>query len=185
MRPRIRRGRFGPLVLAIVGSIAMPASVWAHAELVESSPPGASTVSGSPSIVDASYSENLDPGGSSLLLVHASGATIARGGVPAGASGAAKKTMSIESRLTLEPGAYTVKSTTRSADDGDIERVQWTFTVEAAPATASGEPTPICTDGCNGEPSGGPMPSPSPSCGERRGLAERLGTTGHPDQLWE
>jgi len=162
MTPWIRRARFAALGVVLVTSFVAPLSVSAHAEVVDSSPTGGSTVTGSPPIVDATYSENLDPDGSSLVLLDASGATIARGGVPAGAIGAAKKTMSIQSLPTLAPGSYTVKSTTKSADDGDIERTQWTFKVEAAQATASGEPTPVCTDGCNGQSTDAPE-TPTPT----------------------
>ena len=51
------------------------------------------------------------------------------------------KRMAITDVPELAPGAYTVKSTTKSAEDGDIDRKEWSFTVVAAP-TPSPSPQP-------------------------------------------
>jgi hypothetical protein len=72
---------------------------------------------------------------------------------------------------TLDPaltsGTYTVKSTSISADDGDLDRQQWTFTVNvpasaaspSAQATGSLEPSPSAA----ASPSAAVSPAPSPT----------------------
>jgi copper resistance protein C len=153
-----------PIVALVLAGLALPLAVAAHAELVTASPKDGDTVAGNPPEIHATYSENLDPDGSSLGLLDPSGARVARGGVVADGG---PKEMFIRDLPSLAPGVYTVRSTTRSADDGDIERVTWSFTVTAPTPTKtlpspSSEPTPICTDGCDGQQTGGPTASATP-----------------------
>lgn len=146
-------------LVALLVLVLVPTVVVAHAELEDSNPSKGETVTGTPPIIEATYSEDLDLNDSSLILVDADGTEIASGG-PAGA--APTRQMTITDLPELAPGEYTVRSTTKSADDGDIERTTWTFTVIAAPSQTPG-PTPICTDECPGQPSGGEVVSASPS----------------------
>jgi len=145
------------LLVALVLVIA-PALALAHAALEDSTPVDGETVTGTPPIISATYSEDLDHDGSSLVLVDTDGKEIARGGTSG--SGQTRE-MTIEAIPDLEPGEYTVESTTKSADDGDIDRTKWSFTVVAAPSQTPG-PTPVCTDECAGQPSGGETIAPSP-----------------------
>jgi len=124
-----------------------PAAVLAHAELDQPTPADGETVSGSPPVVGATYTETLDPDGSSLVLVDATGAEIATGGV---VGTDRTKEMSIVDLPELVPGEYTVKSTTKSADDGDVDRTTWSFTVVAAPTPS---PTPTSAPSPTAEPS--------------------------------
>ena len=159
--------------------LALPASVLAHAELQRAIPAEGETVTDPVTVVTGSYSQDL-AANSKLLVKDASGATVATGSVDPGNV----RRMIARPASPLGNGAYEVQSTSVSADDGDIERVQWTFTValaaSASPtavASPSAEPTPICTDLCSGQPSGGepssaspasasPAPSPSPAPGD-------------------
>jgi methionine-rich copper-binding protein CopC len=159
--------------------LALPGSVLAHAELQRAIPADGETVMDPVTVVTGSYSQDL-AANSKLLVKDASGATVARGSVDPGNV----RRMIARPASPLGNGAYEVQSTSVSADDGDIERVQWTFTValaaSASPtavASPSAEPTPICTDLCSGQPSGGepssaspasasPAPSPSPALGD-------------------
>jgi copper resistance protein C len=154
MRAWIRRARFGALVVAMVGSVAIASSVSAHAEVVTATPAKGSTVTEPVTQVVVTYSEALT--GDSRLGIYDSTNTRIAVGLPDPAD-------DHRAIATLDPaltsGTYTVKSTSISADDGDLDRQQWTFTVNA-PATS--EPTPVCTDGCNGQSTGAPT-TPSPS----------------------
>ena len=166
----------------LVGSfvvLALPGSVLAHAELQRAIPADGETVTDPVTVVTGSYSQDL-AANSKLLVKDASGATVATGSVDPGNV----RRMIARPASPLGNGAYEVQSTSVSADDGDIERVQWSFTValaaSASPtevASPSAEPTPICTDLCSGQPSGGepssaspasasPAPSPSPAPGD-------------------
>jgi methionine-rich copper-binding protein CopC len=158
----MRRSHLGAsLLVYLVFAFGPPAIVAAHAELVASAPADGDEIVGNPPLINARYSENLDPSGSSLVLVDATGSRIAAGGVAA--SGQYPKEMWIEDLPQLEPGVYTVKSTTKSAEDGDIDRATWSFTVMPVPSNPTPEPTPVCTDQCAGQPSTPLSPSPSPS----------------------
>lgn len=159
--------------------LALPGSVLAHAELQRAIPAEGETVTDPVTVVTGSYSQDL-AANSKLLVKDASGATVATGSFDPGNV----RRMIARPASPLGNGAYEVQSTSVSADDGDIERVQWTFTValaaSASPtavASPSAEPTPICTDLCSGQPSGGepssaspasasPAPSPSPAPGD-------------------
>jgi len=159
--------------------LALPGSVLAHAELQRAIPADGETVTDPVTVVTGSYSQDL-AANSKLLVKDASGATVATGSVDPGNV----RRMIARPAPPLGNGAYEVQSTSVSADDGDIERVQWTFAValaaSASPtavASPSAEPTPICTDLCSGQPSGGepssaspasasPAPSPSPAPGD-------------------
>jgi methionine-rich copper-binding protein CopC len=135
----IRRSHLAlPIVALVLAALALPLTVAAHAELVSASPMDGDTVVGNPPEIHATYSENLDPDGSSLGLYDSTANRVARGGVmPDGGA----KEMFIRNLPTLAPGVFTVRSTTRSAEDGDIERVTWSFTVTASAPSATSEPT--------------------------------------------
>ena len=151
----MRPGRVGALVVAIVGSLLLAGVVSAHAEVVTATPAQGSTVTEPVTQVAVTYSEALTAD-SRLGIYDAANDRIAIG--TPDAANDHRAIAVFEPPLTQ--GTYTVKSTSISADDGDLDRQQWTFTV-AVPATP--EPTPICTDECNGQPSGGPSATPSPT----------------------
>ena len=150
MTSRIRGARLR--VAAVIASFVtfmVPGSTLAHAELVRAIPADGETVTEPVTVVTATYSQDL-AANSKLVVKDASGATVASGAVdPENV-----RRMIARPASRLENGTYEVQSTSISADDGDIERVEWTFTVAVA-ASPSVEPTPICTDLCSGQPSGG------------------------------
>src|SRR5690349_18168484 len=104
--------------------LAVPGSVLAHAELQRSIPDDGETVTDPVTLVTATYSQDL-AANSRLLVKDASGATVATGVVDPNNV----RRMIARPATPLGNGAYDVQSTSVSADDGDIERVQWTFTV--------------------------------------------------------
>lgn len=128
------------LLVAVLALLMLPSVVMAHAELETSTPKDGATVEGTPTEIVGTYSEAMDSAGSSLKLLDAAGTQIATGGVDP----ADEKRMAITDLPELAPGIYTVKSTTKSALDGDLDRKEWTFTVELAPSP-SPTPTPTAT----------------------------------------
>jgi copper resistance protein C len=145
-------------VLAAVGFalLLLPSTVTAHAELETSTPEDGATVEGTPTEVVGTYSEAMSADGSSLRLVDAGGTVVARGDVDPDDA----KRMVITDLPDLAPGTYTVQSTTRSAEDGDVDREEWSFTVVAAP-TPSPSPTPTPTPAPSATPAPSPTPAPS------------------------
>jgi methionine-rich copper-binding protein CopC len=157
-----------PLIMVVAAAAvlaAFPATAFAHAELVRAIPADGSTVTEPVMVVSARYSQDLTSA-SSLNVLDASGATVATGGVDPGGD----RRMLARSDVPFTNGAYTVKSTAISAEDGDIERLTWTFTVEVAATPA---PTPSPTVGASAPatssptleatPSAAPSPSQSPT----------------------
>ena len=102
------------LSAAVIAVLLLPSIVVAHAELETSTPRDGATVEGTPTEIAGTYSERMDPAGS-------------------GVDPADDKRMAITDLPELAPGTYTVKSTTKSALDGDIDRKEWSFTVAVAP----------------------------------------------------
>jgi copper resistance protein C len=145
---------------AVLAVFVTPSLAMAHAELEAARPRGGATVEGTPAEIAGRYSEDLDPDGSSLTLVRADGAEIAKGIIdPENDS-----RMVIADVPDLAPGDYTVKSTTKSAEDGDIDREEWTFTVVAAPTSSpSPTPTPAPTASATAAASATPAPSSPPA----------------------
>ena len=169
MTPRIPVRRVRALVIGLFVVLLLPGSVSAHAELQRAIPADGDTVSDPVTVVTGTYSQDLAPN-SKLLVKDASGATVATGAVdPANV-----RRMVARPATALGNGAYEVQSTSVSADDGDIGRVQWTFTValaasaspssEASPSpglSASPEATPSTAS--IAPPSASAAPSPAPS----------------------
>ena len=108
--------------------------VAAHSEPVSSSP-GENTTVAAPTSVSITFSEELDPSGTTIMVVGADGTTVSQG---AGAiSPTDVKTMSVALQANLAPGVYTVKWASKSAADGDSANGSYNFTVGAATATSA------------------------------------------------
>lgn len=150
--------------------LALPGSALAHAELLRSIPDNGQTVTDPVTVVTGTYSQDL-AANSKLLVKDASGATVATGGVDPGNA----RRMIARPDAPLGNGTYEVQSTSVSAEDGDIERVQWTFTVAVA---ASPSPTDAASPsvGASASTQASPSavasasataaPSPSPAPGD-------------------
>jgi hypothetical protein len=159
MRARIDGLRLSrALVAALFVALLLPATVAAHAELVRAIPADGETVTEPVTVVSGRYSEDMADN-SSLEIRDASGATVATGGVDPDDD----RRMVARPDAPLTDGTYTVRSTTVSAEDGDVDRVTWTFTV-AVPATASPTEAPSASTAAPSEaPSASPSPAESPS----------------------
>ncbi len=148
----------GRSVVALVAALLLlgvgAAGALAHAELDTSDPADGTVLDASPATITLTFTETLDPAKSSFKVSGADGAAIGTGAV----TGA--KVMTLDG-LTLGPGAYLVKWTSASAEDGDIARGELTFSVAAA---ASPSVTPTQSDVPSSEAtSAAPPPSTAPT----------------------
>ena len=149
--------------------LAVPGSALAHAELQRSIPDNGETLTDPVTVVTGTYSQDL-AANSKLLVKDASGATVATGTVDPGNV----RRMVARPDAPLGNGTYDVQSTSVSADDGDIERVQWTFTVAVAaspsptevPSVSAGTSSPEATASVVPSASATEAPSPSPAPGD-------------------
>ncbi|MDA8202260.1 MAG: copper resistance protein CopC [Chloroflexi bacterium] len=147
-----------PFLCAVVAAAFLSlvaAPVFAHAELVSALPGPGEEVEGSPTELVATFNQDLDPSRTSLEVRDASGTTVARGGE----LGDGPR----EFRLALPelpPGGYEVRWTSFSAEDGELARDSYTFTVVAAPSPS---PSPSPAPSTPASPSPTPAPTtPSP-----------------------
>jgi methionine-rich copper-binding protein CopC len=155
-------------LVATVVILASPRAVAAHAELATMTPADKATTQGSPIEIVATFTERLDAGASSLRIVDAANNVIVEGG-QVGADGT---TLTLAITTPLAPGGYTVRWTSKSADDGDLDHGTTTFTVAAAPSIApSPSPTPAASSSAPASvapsvpsvaPTVGPPASPGP-----------------------
>lgn len=145
-------------VFALLALLALlvPPAVVAHAALDTPTPADGATVEGTPAEVAGTYTQTLDTAGSSIQLRDAAGTVIATGGVDP----ADDHRLVITDIPPLAPGEYEVRSTTLSAEDGEIDRPTWTFTVTAAP-TPSPTPAPTANPEPTVEPTSAPSPDPT------------------------
>ncbi|HEX5014921.1 MAG TPA: copper resistance protein CopC [Candidatus Limnocylindrales bacterium] len=159
------RGRAVTLAATVLALAAflVPAAVFAHAELDTVTPADGSTVEVPPTEVVMTFTQDLNPSKSSIVLVTAAGAEVASGG-EVDASDPRRMTLALPA---LEPGAYEIRWTSWSAEDDEGDRGVTTFTVAAPPPSPSPTPTlapsatPAPTPGPTATPRATPVPSPS------------------------
>ena len=133
-------------VLSCLAALALAGTAFGHADLIASDPPSGGTLTTTPFTLTATFTEELDPGLSSLIVESAAGAVVAHGTVSAD-----YPTLMTAELPTLEPGAYTVRWTSVTPDDQGVERGTFTFNVAASGAT----PTPAATPAPTAPPAGG------------------------------
>ena len=178
-----RRGRLAGLfaTASILVALALPAAVSAHAMLESASPAVGSTVESPPSVVSATFDDDLVASKSSIEVVAPDGVTIARGGVSADDP----KTMSVEVPL-LAAATYDVRWAAAS-EDGHLERGQYRFAVSAVASpgpTATTGPSPAisapptsasASPASAYAPPGTAVPSASTEPGDTSGGSESTG----------
>jgi methionine-rich copper-binding protein CopC len=154
--------------MAVTGALLVPGLVVGHSELQTPTPADKSSVSTPVTQVSGTFTESIKKDGSSLLVKDATGTTVAQGGVDP----ADDKVMTASPTTPLANGSYTVQWTTISADDGDLARGTWTFTVAvaatpspAATTGASASAAPTATPSALPTVAPTPAASPSPSGG--------------------
>jgi len=153
----------GGLLVATVLLILAPSAVRGHAELDTISPADKSS-GPSPTEIVGTFVQNLDPSKSSFALVDSTGTVVAKGGQVA--SDDVRK-MTLPLTAPLAPGAYEIRWTTVSTEDGELARGTTTFTVVAATPSPSVAPSatasPSTAPSVSASPSAAPVASPSPS----------------------
>ena len=155
-------------LVAVLVACLVPGVAVAHSELDKPTPADKSTVTTPVTRVSGTFTESIKQDGSSLVVKGSTGATVARGGVDA----TDDKLMTASPTAPLANGAYTVEWTTISADDNDLARGTWTFTVAivATPSPTAG-PAASASAAATVAPTPSPTltptlaPSPSPSGG--------------------
>lgn len=144
-----RLGKRAFLVFLLLAASVGPG--FSHARLVRSNPSDGAVLPAPPRVVRAWFNEELDPSASRLEVVDARGRVVARGGVDLGDLD--RRTLVVRVGR-LGPGAYTVRWTAVSADDGYVARGRFRFTVqprgpygslEGVPASSL--PSPLLPDG--------------------------------------
>lgn len=165
--PRRETRTLRPLLglLAATAFLAAPLTALGHAAL-ETMTPADKSSGPAPSEIVGTFAQNLDPAKSSFTLVDAGGTVVAKGGEVAND---APRTMTLSLATPLAPGAYTIRWTTVSTEDGETARGTTSFTVIAAAPSPSATPTPSASGAASAAPSVVPSPtatvaaSPSPS----------------------
>ena len=145
------------LVFGVMTAILLlvPAIAVGHAELDVPTPKDGATVEGTPPEVSGTYVQKINPDGSSLVLRDSSDKVVARGGPDPDDV----KRMVITDLPELAPGKYTVQWTTVSAEDGELARGTWSFTIVAPVATPT--PTPTATASASAAATSSPTPEPT------------------------
>jgi len=148
------------LVFAAMTAILLliPATVVAHAELDVPTPKDGATVEGTPAEVSGTFTQKIDPDGSSLVLRDTNNNVVARGGPDPDDV----KRMVITDLPELAPGSYEVQWTTISAEDGELARGTWSFTAAVALKTP-GTPEPTATASASAAATASATPEPTAS----------------------
>lgn len=135
----MRAGASFALFLGLSGLLGTGTAL-GHAELVTVVPADGATVASPPAEIVLTFSQNLDPGRSSIRLVDAGGRVIAEGGqVDPGNV----RTMRLALTAPPAPGAYTIRWTSFSTEDGERHTDTTTFAIAAStPPSASPAPAP-------------------------------------------
>jgi methionine-rich copper-binding protein CopC len=156
-----------PFARAVLGAsllLLLPlATALGHAELATASPGPGDSVAGSPPELVARFSQDLKPDRTSLELRDPAGQTVATGGKDPDRPRVQRMALP-----SLAPGQYEVRWVSFSAEDGELARGKYRFTVVEAPATPSPvpltpAPCPTMTPGASQAPSLLPGASPSVS----------------------
>jgi methionine-rich copper-binding protein CopC len=136
----LRKGLLGGLVLwlALVAGVYIAA---AHSEVVESNPADGASLDQPPEQVSLTFTEELDTSGSNLAVFDQNGQQVSYGGLDLNDLDHTRMVVSLPA--SLANGAYTVRWTAVSADDGDATNGEIRFSVGGAVPLASGVPAAL------------------------------------------
>jgi methionine-rich copper-binding protein CopC len=147
--------RVATLILAAASAgLLVPGLVLAHAELDTPTPADKSTVTTPVTEVSGTFIQRMKVDGSTLVVKLVGGGTVAEGGVDP----ADDKRMVATPTSPLESGSYQVEWTTTSAEDNEIARGTWTFTVAVPPSQS---PTPAAIAAVSAAPAASVSVPPS------------------------
>jgi copper resistance protein C len=156
----------GASVAALLVLLLSASGVAAHAELVSSDPADGATIE-TPYTLTATFSEEFsdDAEVSFIRVQDAAGEVVASGG-----QSPDDPTMMSVDLPALDPGEYTVRWQTTTADDNGTERGNFSFTVAAA-ATAAPTATPRASAASTAVASAAPTATPGGSSGSSTGTS--------------
>jgi methionine-rich copper-binding protein CopC len=150
-------------------------AVLGHADLESSDPAAGATIT-TPYTLTATFSEEMAPDESSIVVQDSTGKEVARGSV----SATDDKQMTVD-LPALPDGEYEVLWTTVTADDNGVERGTYNFTVAAAAATPAPTTAPTTaasasatTPAVTAAATPAPTPSASASPGSTTGSGADL-----------
>lgn len=147
------RSRLFTVPLVVAALLLWPQVALGHAGLDSATPGPGDEVVGSPAEIVARFTQDLDMSRTTMDVRDASGAIIAEG--PERGDGQRELRLALPE---LDPGEYEVRWTSFSAEDSELERGRYTFTVLPEPS-----PTPAATEAATDAPTAGPatvVPSP-------------------------
>jgi copper resistance protein C len=149
------RSRF--LLIPALGAALFlsPQAVLGHAELDSATPGPGDEVVGSPAELVATFTQDLDMSRTTMDVRDASGAIVADD--PELGDGPRELRLALPE---LAPGEYEVRWTSFSAEDSELERGRYTFTVLPAPTPPPG-PTAAPTVGVTAAPTAAPPTAPA------------------------
>ena len=168
-----RHPRIGAALAAAVLLLSLPSVVLSHAELDTISPADKSS-GPSPTEIVGTFVQNLDPSKSSFAVFDSTNKVVAKGGQVASDN---VRKMTLALTAPLPPGAYEIRWTTVSTEDGELARGVTTFTVVAASPEPSASPTPSVAPSESAAASAAPSPSISPSPAPSAAPAPAASTT--------
>ena len=135
--------RVSPFVVVMLLLLGSAPSVLAHAEYVSSDPMQGASVASAPSKVSITFSEDLDPNGSTVRVLGPNGQDVTAGKPEISVSATKVATVPINAAGN---GTYTVNWHSVSDDDKHAEDGSFTFSVgsaasgQVAPATGHTQP---------------------------------------------
>jgi LPXTG-motif cell wall-anchored protein len=146
------------------------ATAAAHARYVRSEPAQDAVVRAAPQRITIYFSQLLDIKSSSVTVVNASGTSVSQGAAQILATDA--KAMQVAVQPNLAPGKYTVNWKNLSAEDGETEEGNFSFSIAAAGAAAPAAPAQAAPT------SSAPVPTQLPTTGGDQMAVVQLVMTG-------
>lgn len=140
---------FGSVLIAALSLFLAPSTASAHAAFGSSDPAPGATLKAAPTIVTIHFLENVNPSGSDIVVLDATGKQVSTG--PAKATPNDLKTMTV-SMQGNDSETYLVQWHNVSADDGDPDIGAFTFTVNPKSTSTTTTSTTRNTSSSSGVP---------------------------------
>ncbi len=121
----------GAVVAFLMGVAPQGGVVFAHAKLLRADPKPGTTVASPPKVVRAWFNEELETKRSAITVWDAKGKRVDDGKGGVDLSDMDRKSL-MATLKAVGPGTYTVRWTAVSADDADVEKGSFRFTIAAA-----------------------------------------------------
>jgi methionine-rich copper-binding protein CopC len=157
---------FWMFLVVLIGVLGTPLKLaHAHAEYERSKPPAGAVIPLPPSEVHAWFTQELfrREGANALEVFGPDGSQVDQG--DARIDDDDRSHMLVSLQTDLPAGTYTVRWRTLSAEDGDTDSGEFSFTVDPTAPQATPEPGPTPMSIPTSTPTPTPVPTPTPSSG--------------------